>query len=478
MSANTTSRRRQFLKYASGVGSALVAGCSGQGDDDSTEAPGGGGGTGTVTDSGGSSGNQEVHFITEESAPESKEFFNEVTAQFTEETGIPVTVEYTGLGTSMGQRVSTLIQTGNAPEVVLVGGYDATNWVQQDIVADVSDLVGSIEDEWSEYQDRHRLAIDGADYLVPLHMNVAAQAYRTDLFDEAGVSPALTFEEERQMLPQLADSLPDGMSAANFAFNSGLNGQASVEMRTETNGVSWLGHSGDDPWSGFEITLDKGNNRERAIQSLEHIREIAEYSLNPNISVADWAPAYYTGKTAIGEFGGWRCLTGAYRESPDIAANSMGKRLAHGPNAEDPTYQTFMEGFTVLKASEYPDSGRKFVEFMMTGDRIFGMLLKLSPLHNVPALDAMFEDDRYRNAEFMEQNDVPDELLDLTKDEIKPRGLPRFNLAETPCPYVGSLQGTMALGKAANDVINGKDPGTAVDEAADTFRSKLQEVQG
>jgi hypothetical protein len=104
-------------------------------------------------------------------------------------------------------------------------------------------------------------------------------------------------------------------------------------------------------------------------------------------------------------------------------------------------------------------------------------LLNLSPLHNVPALDAIFDDDRYRNAEFMEEHDVPDELLDLTRDEIKPRGLPRFHLTETPCPYIGSLQGTMALGKMANDVINGTDPGTAVDEAASTFRSSLEDVQ-
>lgn len=450
-----------------------MSGCAGGGGDGGD----GDGGDGGSTDGDGGSGSEEVHFITEESAPAAKEFYNEARAAFTEETGIPVTIEYTGLGTSMGQRISTLIQTDNAPEVALVGGYDATNWLRDGIVADVSDQVSAIESEWSEYEDHHRLTLEGSDYLVPLHMNVAAQTYRTDLFEEAGVSPALTFEEEREMLPQLDDALPDAMSPANFSFNTGLNGHASVEMRTETNGVSWVGHSGDDPWTGYEITLDQGNNRERAIQSLEHIAEIAEYSLNPNISVADWAPAYYTEKVAIGEFGGWRPLTGAYRENQEVADNSMGKRLAHGPNAEDPTYQTFMEGFTVLADSDYPDAGRQFVEFMMTGDRIFGMLLNLSPIHNVPALDAMFDDDRYRNSDYMQENNVPDELLDLTRDEIKPRGLPRFQLTETPCPYIGSLQGTFALGEMANSVIQGTDPGEAVDQAASDLRSALEDVQ-
>jgi multiple sugar transport system substrate-binding protein len=476
MSDGNSTRRRQFIKYAGAAGATFLAGCSGT-SGDGTEGDGSGDTTGTVTGSGGSPGSQEVHFITEESAPQAKKFFNEASAQFTEETGIPVTVEYAGLGSGMGQRISTLVQTGNAPEVALVGGSDATNWVQQGLLADVSQQVSAIESEWSEYQDQHRLAIEGTDYLVPLHMNVSAQAYRTDLFEQAGVSPAKTFEEERQMLAKLDDELPDDMAPGNFSFNSQLNGHASVEMRTETNGVSWLGHSGDDPWSGFEITLDKGNNRERAIQSLNHIKEIAQYSINPNVSVADWAPAYYTGKTAIGEFGGWRCLTGAYRENQQIANNSMGKRLAHGPNAEDPTYQTFVEGFTVMSESKYPDAGRKFVEFMMSGDRIFGMLLNLSPLHNVPTLDAIFDDDRYRNSDFMEENDVPDEILDLTKNELKPRGLPRFQLTGTPGPYIGALQGTFALGKMANDVIGGREPGKAVDEAASTLRSTLQDVQ-
>jgi ABC-type glycerol-3-phosphate transport system substrate-binding protein len=458
MTSHTTTKRR-FLAGAGAVGTTALAGCT------------------NILGSGGGSGNEEVHFITEESAPEAKKFFNEVTAKFTEETGIPVTVEYTGLGSSLGRRVSTLVQTGNAPEVIMVGGYDATNWVQEGILGDVSDQVGAIEDEWGEYQDQHRLVIEGSDYLVPLHMNVAAQAYRTDLFEEAGVSPALTFEEERQTLPKLAESLPDNMSPANFSFNSGLNGHASVEMRTETNGVSWIQHTGDDPWSGFEIVLDQGENRERAIQSLEHIKEIAQYSINPNIGVSSWAQAYYSGKTAIGEFGGWRPLTGAYRENQEIADNSMGKRLAHGPNAEDPTYQTFMEGFAVSSEAKHPDAGRQFVEFMMTGDRIFGMLTKLSPLHNVPALDAMFDDPRYRDSEFMQENNVPDELLDFTKNEIKPRGLPRFQLTDTPCPYIGSMQSTFALGKAANAVLQGNDPGTAVDDAASMLRSALNEVQ-
>ena len=475
MSADPTPRRR-FIKSAGAFGAVALAGCAGQNSDGSTNASGGDS-TGTSTGSGGGSkSSQEVHFITEETTPAAKRFFNEATKQFTEETGIPVTVEYTGLGSSMGQRISTLVQTGNAPEVALLGGYNATTYVQSELLADVSQEVSAIEDEWSEYQDIHRLTIDGSDYIVPLHMNVAAQSYRTDLFEQAGVSPAMSFEEERQMLPQLADSLPDGMSAANFAFNSALNGQASVEMRTEVNDVSWIGHNGNDPWSGFEIVLDKGNNRERTIQSLNHIKEIAQYSINPNLSVADWAQSYYTGKVAIGEFGGWRPLTGAYRQNQDLANNSMGKRLAHGPSAEDPTYQTFLEGFSVMKSSGYPDAGRQFVEFMMTGDRIFGMLLNLSPLHNIPALDAMFDDDRYRNAQFMEENDVPDELLDLTKNEIKPRGLPRFQLTETPCPYIGSVQSTFALGKMANDVINGEDPETAVDQAASEMRSSLKEV--
>jgi len=472
-SSTVARNRRTFVKTLGAAGVVGLAGCSGGGGD------GGDGDGGGETGNGGGSGNQEVHFVTEESAPAAKRFINESIQQFTEETGIPVTPEFTGLGSGLGQRVSTLIQTGNAPEVVLAGGFTTVDWVRQGIVADMSETVSAIESEWSDYQERHRVLIEGTDYLVPLHMNTAAQTYRADLFEEAGVEPPLTFEEEREVYPQLAESLPENMAVTNTSFNAGLVGHASTEMRMETNGFTWLTHNGDDPFSGFEVVLDKGGRKELMIQSLEHIREIAEYSLNPNLGVADWAPAYYTGKTAIGEFGGFRPLTGAYRENQEIADNSAGKRLAHGPNVDqrDPTYHTFLEGLTVLKDAEFPDAGRQFVEFMMTGDRLFGMLLNFSPLHNIPTLDAVFNDDRYRNADYMEENGVPDEFLNFVRDEIKPRGLPRFRLPGVPCPYIGSMQSTFALGKMSNDVINGADPGPAVDEAASTLRSALNEVQ-
>jgi len=468
----TASNRRTFLTTLGAAGVVGLAGCAGSDGGD-----GDGGDDGGETGNGGGSGSAEVHFITEESAPAAKEFINSAIADFTEETGIPVTPEYTGLGSGLGQRVSTLLQTGNAPEVVLTGGFEATDWVRQDIVADMSETVSAIESEWTEYQDRHRLVIEGTDYLVPIHMNTAAQTYRADLFEQAGISPPLTFQEERERFPQLADSLPENMSVTNMSLNAGLVGHASTEMRMETNGIEWLAHSGDEPFTGFEVVLDEGNNRERMIQSLEHIREIAEYSLNPNLGVSDWAPAYYTGKTAIGEFGGFRPLTGAYRESPEIASNSQSKRLAHGPNVEDPTYHTFLEGLTVMKDAEHPDAGRQFVEYMMSGDRLFGMLLSFSPIHNIPTLDAVFDDDRYRNSDYMEENNVSDDFLDFVRDEIKPRGLPRFRLPGTPCPYIGSVQSTFALGKMSNDVINGADPGPAVDEAASTLREALTDVQ-
>ncbi|WP_435348594.1 ABC transporter substrate-binding protein [Haloarchaeobius sp. HRN-SO-5] len=453
--------RRQYLKLAGVGGATALAGCLG-----------GGGGT--------SGNNEEVHFITEESSPSAKTFINEAAAKFTEETDIPVTTEFTGLGSSFDQRIATLIRTGNAPEVAMAPGYLVTNWIRDDIAAPVTGVREAIEESWdTEYREKHRLVLDGEDYLAPLHINPSCQTYRTDIFEQAGVEPPTTFAEEQEAFPQLADSLSEGTSVGNFAFNTGLVGTATTHHRIDVNGVNMLSHSGDDPFSGFEVVLDQGDNRQRAIEALEHCKTVAEYSVDPQMGISSWASTYFTGKSAIGEYGGPRPLTAAYRENPEVARNSMLTPLAHGPSGDDPTYFSFLEGFSVLKNAKYPDAGRQFIEYLLTGDTIFGMLLNFAPLHNAPVLDTIYNDDRYRNADYMQENDVPDEVLDTLKNEIMPRGEPRFLTTGTPNPYIGALQGTFAIGNMGNAVaVQGEDPGAAVDQAAQTLRNTLNDVQG
>lgn len=459
----TNSSRRRYLKLAGVGGAAALGGCL-------SSLGGGGGG----------SGNPEVHFITEESSPSAKTFINEAAQQFTEETDIPVTTEFTGLGSSFDQRIATLVRTNNAPEVAMAPGYLATNWIRDDIVAPLTGVREAIEEAWSaEYRQKHRLVFEGEDYLAPLHINPSCQTYRTDIFEEAGVSPPTTFAEEREAFSTLAESLPEGMNVGNFAFNTGLVGTATTHHRIDVNGVDMLSHSGNDSFSGFEVVLDQGQNRERAIEALEHSREVAQHSVDPQMGISSWASTYFTGKSAIGEYGGARPLTAAYRENPEVGQQSMVKPLAHGPSGDDPTYFSFLEGFTVLKNSKYPDAGRQFVEYLLTGDTIFGLLLNFAPLHNAPVLDAIYNDDRYRNAEYMQSNNVPTEVLDTLKNEVMPRGEPRFLTTGTPNPYIGALQGTFAIGKMGNAVaVNDADPGQAVDQAAQTLRETLNEVQG
>lgn len=460
MTTHTTSKRR-FLAGAGAVGASALAGCTG------------------ILGGGGNSGGKEVHFITEESAPDAKQFIREAARKFTEETGISVVTEFTGLGTSFDQRIATLVRTGNAPELALAPGYLATTWVQNDLAAPMTDVRETVESEWNaDYLGNTRLQIQGEDYLAPLHMNVSCNTYRTDLFEEAGVSPPKTWEEELQAYQTLDESLPEDMAVGNWSFNTGLVGTASCHHRLATNDVEPYQNTGGDPFTGFEVTLDQGKNRERAIEALEHCRELAKYSVNSRVGPSAWASNYFTGKCAVGEFGGPRPLTGAYRENQDLADNSLLNPLPRNSSDDDPEYFTFLEGFAVLKNSNYPDAGKQFAEYLLTGDTVFGMLLNLAPLHNTPVLDAWLDDERYRNSEYMNQNNVPDSVFETLKNDLVPNALPRSKETDPPNPYAGSIQSTFALGEMANQVaLQGADPGPAVDEAAQKLRDQFEQLQ-
>jgi multiple sugar transport system substrate-binding protein len=468
----TASNRRTFLKTLGVTGVVGLAGCAGSDGGD-------GNGDGGETGNGGGSGSAEVHFITEESAPASKEFINTVASEFTEQTDIPVTTEFTGLGTSFDQRIATLVRTGNAPEVALAPGYVTTNWIRRDIAAPVTGVVEAVQNQWDdEYRDIHRLQFEGEDWIVPLNLNPSMQTYRTDLYEQAGVSSPTTFAEEREVVDALANVVDEDGAAANYGFSSGLVGTATTHHRLDVNGVDMLEHSGDDTFSGFEVVLDQGENRERAIEALEHARNIGEHSINSSLGISSWASSYFTGKTAIGEYGGARPLTAAYRENPEVAQKSMLQRLPHGPSGDDPTYFSFLEGLVVMQNAKFPDAGRQFVEFLTTTERIFDLLLTFAPLHNAPVLDSIYEDERYRDSEYMNENNVPDEVLDVIRNDVVPRAEPRYITTGTPNPYIGALQGTFAIGQMGNAVVvKGQDPGAAVDEAASTFRDTLSEVQ-
>lgn len=460
------SRRNAIKAMAAGAGTVSLAGCLGIGGN-------GGGGGGN---------SKEVHFITEENSAPAKEFFRTEAQKFTEETDIPVTVEFTGVGTSFDQRITTLVQTGNPPEVAQVSDFHITPWLKQGIAEPVTSVRETVEEEFGEeFGDNQRLVWDGEDYLAPLWSNLETFTYRTDLFEEAGVTPPKTWSEQLDAWETLDNSIPKDMAVGN---HTGVNpyGYVSAYVRMYQNGVQEITkeENGGDPFSGFKVSVDKGKNLDRTVAALEHLNKECDYSNDPTQGTTAMISSYYTQKAAVGEYIGARPYRQAHSNAhEEVGVNSSMSVIPKGPSQDEPRYHGWHEGFAVMSNSENPEAGKQWLEHLLTGDRVFGLLTKLSPVHNLPMLDSHFDDDRYRSSEFFTKYDVPDELLDYLRDNVKPYGYSKVHEAgDTPNPHAGAILGQASAGEMARKVVmEDQSPESAVKEHAEKLRSLLKENQ-
>jgi N,N'-diacetylchitobiose transport system substrate-binding protein len=148
-------------------------------------------------------------WIMEGTNPDAQPFFEEVSADFEEETGATLDVQFVPWEEAHGKFVNS-IAGETTPDVAEVG----TTWTPE--FADAGalvDLTGQVEDAELGSDLVPGLVeagtVDGELYGMPWYAGVRSVVYRTDVFEKAGVEPPTTWDELVTVGEKLKAAEPD-----------------------------------------------------------------------------------------------------------------------------------------------------------------------------------------------------------------------------------------------------------------------------
>ena len=403
---------------------------------------------------------KKLTFLSEESSPKAQAVYDKINADFQKETGIAVTMEYPGFA-NISQRVATLIASGTPAELIWYGAGTAMEVALQGQLADVDDLVTELK-----IPDNLRLVVDGHDRSVATSQQFVYGWYRSDLYEKAGLSPYTDWEGYL--------SVVKGLNAAPQSYGniipSAQTGASHLLMETmmQKNGAHWF--SFNDATGEYEVALDKGDNLQAAVETLDFLNEAHQYS--PEGSNYDWGDLmsqYFTGKVANSYYVGARLLEQTLTNAPDLA--DLTKPIAL-PARKTENYYLSVQGFHVGKGSNV-DGAKQYIKFFLNHPEYISWLHSV-PLHIIPAKQEVLRSEAYQNNEVIQKRTDVLEFIDAVWGKGR---APYYWDGDKLNRFVGIYQNDNIGGwMLAQRNIGGRDSESVIKEAAELIRTKQADM--
>ncbi|MFC0555399.1 sugar ABC transporter substrate-binding protein [Planotetraspora thailandica] len=153
-------------------------------------------------------------------------YMNDLNAAFKQQTGADVKVQWVPWPDAQ-KKWTAALAGGEGPDVTEFGNDQVAAWVQQDALADITDVVKGDanlqqipQNLWS-YE-----TIDGKVYAAPWGGGTRAVLYRKDWFDELGIQTPKTWDELVATAKTIVDK--KGKDVDGFAFNGGSDANMSL----------------------------------------------------------------------------------------------------------------------------------------------------------------------------------------------------------------------------------------------------------
>ena len=233
----------------------------------------------------------KVLFVSEESNPKAIAVYDKINADFKKETGIEVVMEYPGLRQHRQAR-------GDADR----GRHPARDRLVRRGAGDEPGAWRTSSPTWATCikatggtAENLRMVYKGADRSIPTSQQFTYGWYRKDLFDAKKVAAPKSWDDYLKA----AKALNDPPNMYGCIVPSAETGASTLLLETMfmKNDVHWF------EWNAgkkeYEVALDKGNQKKRAIETLDYLNELHKFS--PEASTYNWGElmsTYFTEKAA------------------------------------------------------------------------------------------------------------------------------------------------------------------------------------
>ncbi|MFW5917974.1 MAG: ABC transporter substrate-binding protein [Haloferacaceae archaeon] len=364
--------RRRFVGAAGTTATLGIAGCLGGGD---------------------SSGNT-VQYLSDRG--DSSEVVDDIIEEFESEFDYTVEVTYTSRGTSTDEELQQMLAAGNPPDLVFDTSADAYRYQQNGSLASVTNAVQDVG-----LPDP--VNVDGESYFAPTMVEPLMGWYRNDLYEE---NPTTfdTWVSEAQRVSEEEDI--NGFVVPTGQTN---NADTSTTQYLWQNDVEIYAGPSDD----IEVTIDQGDNRERAVETYTWLQNINEYA--PNGSGWEWGDGTQAlqqeNAAALMSVGGLPILS--IRENrPDLVENLSPTAFPIPDGGAQDKWWAYMEGHVVRNDGEATEGAQEFARFFSESERFLDFVLS-APLFQWPPTEELMNSDQMQENEVLAENQ---EAVDLVKD--------------------------------------------------------------
>lgn len=414
---------------------------------------------------------KEVVYMSDESDPKSVKIFNKVAADFTAKTGIKVKNLFVGFD-EFPQRLAALIAAGKPPQMIKQGGGEGVMYYNRKLSIPVTDVCNELG-----IQDSIRFKIDGEDVFIPSNIDFSEAWYRSDLLKAKGLSVPKTWDEYIEVARALTN--PPDLYGANIPTSKTLASELIWSFICYSNDIHWKRFAKD---GRVEVILDKGKNKERAIEGLEFARKLGKYS--PPGATASWTEMmanFATGRAATSQYCGARLLDKVYTNNRKLFPYTKPMRWPYNAKASAAGLNVskipiWVEGYTIFN-TEFNKETKQFAKYFLSSPGFAQWCLSV-PLHIVP-----FSMDVWHSGTFKSHPRIA-ERLDVYKfiEDNFPDAWPQA-MWDSPAagkvdPYRNLHENAHMGGEMIARVVVGKeDPEKVIKETANELRRLIKEEQ-
>ncbi len=453
MSSSDMTRRR--LLQGAGAGTAgLLAGCLG-----------------------GDSGD-ELHILTDFSGDQWEAYWeDELVPDWEDQSEVPIDVEYAGFHGTGEQRLATLLQSGDPPEMYHATTAEIGDLINQGLTRNVDDVVDDLEDEWGDTLYKYTLQPMGGDqsdetHSIPHGVYVGGCLnYRSDVYEALDLEVPETWDELVENA-RIIDESDEFEEMRGFGLSATPAGKGGSDFS------NWLYNSGGDVWQENGGDIELWFDEEHVMPVLDVLQELAQYSPDP--SSLNWQETieYWV----AGRFGqcfmnnAWLCgpAMGAGAEEVALATDQA---LIPTREGADPVTRgwVLVNGTPVIGGSSNPGAAEDFNRMMYGADHHVDVSL-IEPMRFIPPYEGVMESDEYQNAEIFQ---VADGALLEKNQFIMDEIVPELESPELPSSPETLHVGTFDIdAQLANRVlVEEQDPDDAYEWAVDRYEQRYEEAK-
>jgi multiple sugar transport system substrate-binding protein len=382
-----------------------------------------------------------------------------------------INMEYVGFQGNSGQRLQTLFQSGDQPEL-----FQGTLPEMGLIVGDGRGVpANEVNDDIREFYDDDIRLINtaklggSAEWLVPHGwQTISTFTYRSDIYDQLSLEVPETWDE----LLNNAEAIDNDGDIEARGF--GLAAQKTGKSASVFDG--FFRSNGGYYYEEVDGEVEVWFPEDVAIETLEFLQQLGQYSPDP--SQLSWGPTikfWLSNRIAQVDFASaWLADVAFDSDLPDLATSTQLAELPLPSTDADPLDRglVVIDGTPLIEGSNV-EGAKHWLSWLYADDTERTAKMNLMNLRILPSTDAVFESDTYQNSEELARGDGF-----MTEQQQKVRQIAENKShPDRPSSIATSyVERFPILEEMMNAVIVANtSPSDAVAEARDRFETRLQE---